>query len=88
MLRVPIVTAAMNTLLVVLSHVPSCSFSLPGSMLCVGVNCKKVLVTVTDTVGSKLVDWIPAEKIVCVYVHVRLICMEGHSELFNINITT
>ena len=76
-------TAAMNTLLVVLSYVP-----LPGSMLCVGVNCKKVLVTVTDTVGSKLVDWIPAEKIVCVYVHVRLICMEGHSELFNINITT
>lgn len=66
-------TAAMKvaTLQVALSHVP-----LPGSTLCVGANCKRVLVTVTDTVGSKLVDWIPAEKIVCVYVHVRLICME------------
>jgi len=27
---------------------------------CLGVNCKRVLVTVTVTVGSKLVDWIPA----------------------------
>ena len=81
MLRVPIVTAAMNTLLVVLSYVP-----LPGSMLCVGVNCKKVLVTVTDTVGSKLVDWIPAEKIVCVYVHVRLICTKVTVSYLTLNL--
>ena len=43
--------ARLHALLVVLSHVPSCSLSLPGSMLCVGVNCKRVLVTVTVTVG-------------------------------------
>ena len=56
------------------------------SYRCVGVNCKRVLVTVTVTVGSKLVDWIPAEKIVCVYVHVRLICTKVTVSYLTLNL--